>query len=173
MLLLGMVELTRTSRKAMGNRLIRANEFFSKPWRLMAFQPVLYLFVFGASVRLWTNNSEPPAFKEAIADHFYGIWLFLGISSPILALISWIFIQKLRRRWSFVGMWTRLASDINIFTNLLTYHLVTLDGRTEVMIFNRYVLASTFLFVLSLIVRDIWAIIVMERLATHIHSGES
>jgi len=85
----------------MGDRMIRANEFFSKPWRLMAFQPVLYLFVFGASVRLWTNHSEPPAFKEAIADHllhpghggdadcfhFYGIWLFLGVSSPIKSQI--------------------------------------------------------------------------------------
>lgn len=157
----------------MWDRLIKANEFFSKSWRLMAFQPVLYFFIFGVSIRLWLNQTEPPAFKEVIASGFYGIWLFLGVASPILALISWIFIQKLRRRWSFIGMWTRLASDISVFTSLLTYHLVTLDGRTEVMIFNRYVLASTMVFVLTLIIRDIWAIVLMERLATQIHSSES
>ena len=136
----------------------------------MAYQPVLYFFVFGASIRLWHNETEPPNFKEAIADHFYGIWLSLGVFSPIIALISWFMIKIPSGRSTFVGMWVRLAADIGMFTNVLSYHLVTLDGKTEEMIFSRYILGSTLLFVFSLIIRDLWTIYVMEKLARQIDS---
>lgn len=154
----------------MGRRLTKLNQFFFKDWRIMAYQPVLYLFIFGASIRLWHNETEPPNFKEAIADHSYGLWLVLGVFGPIISLISWFMIKIPSGRSTFVGMWVRLAADIGVFTNILSYHLVTLDGKTEEMIFSRYILGSTLLFVFLLIVRDLWTIYVMEKLAGQINS---
>jgi hypothetical protein len=154
----------------MWHRLSQANRFFLNGWAIMAYQPVLYFFVFSASIRLWHDDSEPPNFKEIILSNFYGIWLFLGVASPLLLLLSWFFIKKLSGTWSFIGMWVRLAADIGMFTNILAYHIVTADSRTEAMIFSRYVMGATLVFVLMMIVRDIWTIVVTEKIAGQLHS---
>lgn len=139
----------------------------------MAYQPVLYLFMFSASVRLAINKTEPPKFDTVITDNFYVIWLLIGIFSPLMALASWIFIEKLSGRAVFMGMWMRLASDIGMLTVLLSYHLVTIkDGRIEATVFSRYLMGSTMLFVVTLIIRDLWTIYIMEKLAAQIHSEE-
>jgi hypothetical protein len=154
----------------MGRRLNQLNKYFAKSWRIMAYQPVLYVFIFAASVRLWHNDSPPPKF-DYIARNFYDIWLILGIVSPIVALIAWICVQKRTGRAVFIGMWVRLAADIGIMTNLLSYHLATIsDGRSEATIFSRYLMGATMFFVLTLIVRDLWAIYIMEKLAGQIDS---
>ena len=35
-------------------------------WSLIAFQPILYLFILGAALRLWVNEGEPPNFDKSI-----------------------------------------------------------------------------------------------------------
>lgn len=154
----------------MGRRLTQLNKYFAKSWRIMAYQPVLYAFIFAASVRLWLNKTPPPKF-DYISRGFYDVWLLLGICSPIVALIAWLCIEKRTGSAVFIGMWVRLAADIGMLTNLLSYHLATIrDGRSEATIFSRYLMGAIMVFVLSLIVRDIWAIYIMEKLAGQIDS---
>jgi len=154
----------------MSDRLSHTNEFFSKSWRIMAFQPVLSFFIFGVTIRLWFNQTEPPNLKDHVSENFYGIWLLLGAFSPILLLCAWLLIKRTSGRWIFVGTWLRLAADIGIFTNVITYHLVSLDGRTESILYSRYIIGSVLFFCVMIIVRDIWTIIATEKLATQIHS---
>jgi len=136
----------------------------------MAFQPVLSFFIFGVTIRLWFNQTEPPNLKDHVSENFYGIWLLLGAFSPILLLCAWLLIKRTSGRWIFVGTWLRLAADIGIFTNVITYHLVSLDGRTESILYSRYIIGSVLFFCVMIIVRDIWTIIATEKLATQIHS---
>ena len=152
----------------------RADEYFLAPWALVRYQPILYLFLFGATIRLWVDDSEPPEFKALIAEHFYGIWLILGVCSPLLSALAWFLIVRRSGRKRFLGMWLRLASDIGVATVLLSYHAVTswlAPVETEQAIFSRYMCGATLVFVVSLIIRDVWTLVVTERLAGLIHKA--
>lgn len=160
----------------MGDRLVRFTNYFSKPWRIMAFQPVLHFFIFGATVRLWIDQTEPPNFKERISENFYGIWLFLGVFAPILSFVAYLLIKKINRySCSFIGLWVRLAGNLGIFTVLLTYHVATTVGeiRTETMIFNRYLVGSLIFFSAVLVFRDVSTLVITEKLATQLHSTDN
>ena len=147
----------------------KLNIFFAQDWRIMAFQPLLYLFIFGASIRLALSDSEPPRF-DVITDGFYQIWLGLGIIGPLLATAAWFCVKHLSGIWKFRGMWFRLGADLMMFTNLFTYHIASLvlheDNQTR--IFSRYVFGASMLFVLVLIMRDVWSLVLTERLASRI-----
>lgn len=151
----------------------RGNIYFNKRWPLIAFQPILYFFVFGATLRLAYLQSPPPAFDVIIYDNFYIVWLSLGILSPVLSFISWFLIEKRTGRKRFMGMWLRLAADIGVFTTLITYHVTTAFTRgapiSEAKIFSRYLLGACILFTFILIIRDMWTVYLTERLASKIN----
>lgn len=149
----------------------------SRLWPLIPFQPILYFFILGAVVRLWMNQSAPPAFDDVFAQGFYGAWLAMGIVGPLLALLSWWLVRTRAGRWRFLGMWTRFSSDIMVFTVLLSFHVVTIKSvlgvpPSESKIFARYMVGATLIFTLTLIVRDVWVLVVTERLAGRIHRGD-
>ena len=145
-------------------RLIRAlNTYFDEGWRTIPFQPVLYLFLWGATFRLWIEPSTPLAFEEVLGNtSFYGIWLAIGIACPPMALLSWFLIQMVSGAWRLRGMWFRFAADIGVFVMILSYHItvVIVNPSNESRIFSRYVVAAAMVFVLGLIVRDAWALVI-------------
>lgn len=68
-------------------------------------------------------------------------------------------------------MWFRLASDIGIFTVLLSFHLtvvLSIPPASEARIFSRYIVAASLLFSLGLVIRDVWALMLTERVARHL-----
>lgn len=155
----------------------RLNEYVrTRRWPLVPFQPILYLFTWGAALRLWDLQIEPPAFDEVFRPGVYSLWLAMGVIGPPLALLSWVLIQKCGGRWRYVGMWTRLSADILVGTTLLTYHIVIVRNVlgqpiTESCIFSRYMLGASIVFTIVLTLRDVWVIICTERLAGRIHRG--
>lgn len=153
--------------------------FIGKQWPLVPFQPILYLFIFSAAVRLWIDPDTPPAFggivvDEANADHFYDMWLLIGIMGPILSLVSWFMIAKGSGKTRFVGLWARFASDIMVATTITAYHITAaiVDNDSESRVYARYVQGGVLFFVLCLIVRDVWTLILTERIAGRIHRNE-
>ena len=149
----------------------RSNAYLtSDTWPAVRFQPMLYLFIWGATIRLALNKSEPPRF-DVIAHDFYVVWLTLGIVGPMLELLAWWLIQKRAGRWRFMGMWLRLSADIQVATVMVSYHLVGVLDRnpSEAKIFARYMSSVAMLFVVVLVVRDIWTLVLTERMAGRIH----
>lgn len=139
----------------------------------MRFQPILYLFIWGAAIRLWRNTSTPPAF-DLISSGFYEVWLSFGVGAPMLSLVSWWLIHKRSGRARYIGMWTRMSADLLVFIYLLSFHIVTaLSGPnpSESKIFTRYILGAATVFVIVLLVRDMWALAVTERIAWRIRRG--
>lgn len=71
-----------------------------------------------------------------------------------------------------MGMWLRLAADISMVTTLITYHVTTAFTRispaSEAKIFSRYILGASIIFVGILIIRDLWTVILTERVAGRI-----
>jgi hypothetical protein len=152
----------------------RVDRYFGQDgWSLVAFQPILYFFLWGAAIRLWIDADPPPNFDDIITQGFYPVWLSLGIIGPPLALLSWFLIQKCYGKWTFIGMWVRWAADVTMFIAVLTYHLTNVaKAATESRIYSRYIVGATLVFILCLIVRDAWVIFITERLAMRIHRGE-
>lgn len=151
------------------------NRYFSgRQWPLIPFQPILYLFIFGVAIRLWISDSPPPAFDQVVGTSaFYGFWLALGLIGPLLALLSWFQIRAGGKK-RFVGLWLRFAGDITVFANLISYHITVAStiSPSEPRIYSRYIVGSALIFTLSLIVRDIWTLVLVERLAIRIHRDE-
>lgn len=153
----------------------RANAYLSdQPWPPVRYQPILYLFLFGAAVRLWRNQQTPPAFDQIIADGTYNVWLGIGMGAPVLSLISWWMIVKRSGITRYIGMWARAGADLLIFIYLLSFHIVTVKtfDHNEPRIFSRYVVGATTVFVLTLIIRDVWTLVITERLARRLHRGD-
>lgn len=150
--------------------------YYDKDWRTVVFQPLLYFFVFGASVRLAFVTTFEPIHVHAVlpnAPFGYALWLALGIVGPILALHSWLFIRH-GGRLRIMGMWLRFSADVSVFTCLLTYHLaaVLTYAPTESRIFSRYVIGAVMIFVVELIVRDVWALRLVEQRARRMRRGK-
>ena len=133
----------------------RLNVYFSARWAGIRFQPILYLYLFGASVRLWLNKTEPPNFDDVIAKGFYGVWLGMGMGGPVLALLAWLLITQGSGRKRFIGMWCRMGADIIVFSTLLTFHVVSVqvNAATESRIFSRYMIGAATTFVIGLLIR--------------------
>lgn len=152
--------------------------FIGKEWPLIPFQPILYLFIWAAAIRLWVNPNSPPAFdifvEQEHTNQFYGVWLAMGIIGPMLSLYSWFTISKMSGRMRFIGLWTRFASDVMVFTTVAAYHIAAAltDGFTETRIYARYIQGAVLLFTFILIVRDVWTLILTERIAGRIHRDE-
>lgn len=143
----------------------RADQYYDRDWKVVWFQPILYLFLFGAVLRLIDLPGPSLSFEKLnLLSEFYVGWLAMGLLCPSLALGSAIMIHR-GGRLRVLGFGTRLAADVGVFTFLLAYHLavVLTNPANESRIVSRYVVAAVMLFVLELIVRDIWAIRINEK----------
>ena len=147
----------------------------SDPWSAVRFQPILYFFMFGAAIRLWHKGTEPAAFEEILQADIYSMWLFLAVASPLAALTAWWMTKKLSGRWRYIGMWLRLASTIGAVTVMMAYHAVSaFSGRDagETQIFARYMVGSILIFLCALMIRDVWTMVITERVANQIHRDQ-
>ena len=159
----------------MGNFIRKTNVFLTvNIWRpVVLFQPILLFFMWGATVRLAVSDSPPPRF-EKVSNFiwFYDMWLAMGIFYPMLALASWWMIEKCSGKVRFLGMWARLTSNIGLVTVMISFHLADVlrdkPDISESHIFSRYIMASALCFLCLLVVRDIWTLVLAEKLAKRI-----
>lgn len=151
----------------------RADEYYDRDWRIVWFQPALYLFMFGVSIRLITFPGAQLSFANLNLPHsFYDAWLTMGLACPVMALISAFLIHAGGRARVF-GFGSRLAADIGMFTFLLSYHLAVIftNPVTESRLVSRYVVAAAMVFMLEVILRDVWAIRINEKRTARIRRG--
>lgn len=158
------------------DRFIRLGEriFSDDPWHRVPFQPILYLMLWGAVLRMATTDTDKPIpFDSFFATNVEEVWVALGLTCPPLALVAWWLITKCRwKRSSLAGLWVRLGADAGQFMALLTYHIaVAFTGPhydTEGRVYARYVVGAAIMFVGVLVIRDIWALTLTEKLAGRI-----
>lgn len=141
-------------------------------WHRVPFQPILYLFLWSAAVRIIFVDGEPIPFQRYLTPWADIAWNVISLTCPPLALLSWWMLTQCRfARVTLAGLWVRLAADFGQFVGLLTFHVAsafTLTERTESHIYARYAVAACMAFTLTLVLRDLWAIAVMDRLARHL-----
>ena len=156
-------------RLAWGERL-----FSSGTYRRVAFTPWLYLFLWGAAIRLGFSDQYPPVpfVGPSWSDH---VWTTLAVVCPMLALAAWWLIDHSRwNKATLAGIWVRFIADIGMMTVILTYHMsVVLNNKplTESRIFSRYIVGSCLMFMILVLARDVWVIRRTERVARKIRDG--
>lgn len=151
-----------------GNRV-----FTHDSWHRVAYQPVLFTFLWGAAIRVAVSDQPGIPIDAVVSAGADEIWLTLSLVCPPLAFLSWFLILKSRLpRASLIGLWLRLAADMGQFVALLVFHIVSLflavQRNAEIQVYYRYLTGATLVFVFLLALRDIWSLLLTERLATRI-----
>jgi hypothetical protein len=150
-----------------------ARVFAPGKWHKVSFQPILYLFSWGAILRISISDDMPIRFDQ-IQPVTYATWQAFGLTAPPLALLSWWLICRCNRRCSScLGIHLRLAADIMQFSTLLTFHIAGIlncidCNNMEMTVYRRYLVAAGLVFIFALIIRDIWVIVLSNRVARQI-----
>lgn len=164
---------------ALIDRFIRLGRrwFSDDGWHRVPFQPILYFMLWGAVLRMIVVDDPPIQFEKVFHPSTATAWLVLGVVCPPLALLSWWLIMHCRwSRAALAGLWVRLGADLGQFTALITYHIVTVltlpPVFNESRVYARYAVGACMLFVATLVVRDVWALVATERLASRMRRGD-
>jgi hypothetical protein len=148
-----------------------ARVFSPGAWHRVPFQPVLYLFLWGAALRIVWDEQVPAPFQQTLSTEAENLWIGLGLVCPILSALAWWLIMHAGFcRSSLIGLWLRLAADIGMLTAIFVFHIADgldsrLFGEQPAEFYSRYITAATLVFVFLVIVRDIWALTLTSRLA--------
>lgn len=152
--------------------------FSGDTWHRVPFQPILYLFSWAVVVRVAISDRVPIQFDQ-IHPGTYVIWVIFGLLAPVLALLSWWMIcRSPNPKSTWLGIYVRLAADIMQFSVLLTFHVAGVlscapCNLREDTVVRRYIVAASIVFVFLLILRDIWVILLTNRVADYLHSQEA
>ena len=139
------------------------------------FQPILYAAMFAASVNKAISNNPPIPFGNAVGPYAPELWIALSIWCPIMAAMSWWLIRRCAwNRAALAGLWLRLGSDFGQFVALLVFYAVNLNfaDNDESHLYSHYVVGAVLVYVLHLIMRDVWSIVATERLADRLQIVE-
>ncbi len=152
--------------------------WFGVPWRFVPAQAVLFVFVWIAGVHvIATPNNEQIGFLEAgLSSRVYIAWNILILVSPCLVAISYMLIRYSRGHFRVAGFWVRLGGDFGVMSALsaliwtrIAVLTATPDDRVgDSPLFSLISLSGVTVFTAMLIVRDIGAIVLLERLATRL-----
>lgn len=143
-------------------------------WHRAVFQPILYFFLWGATVRMLVSDEHPPIRFDILAPWAATLWFVTSLTCPLLALLSWWLIAHCRlKRAALVALWIRFGADVGQLLALVTAHAATAltasdVGASEGRVYSRYVLGASIVFVMLIVVRDVWALAATERLAWRI-----
>lgn len=146
-------------------------------WHLgIPFQPVLYLGIWAAVIHMVFFSDLPEIPFESVGPWVRVTWMVLALVCPPLSLLAWWLIsQSTWHKSSMAGLSLRLGSDIGMFASVLAFHLavvVTHPMQTKSDILSRYIMAAVMVSVFTLVIRDVWSVLAMERAALIIRHYE-
>lgn len=147
-------------------------------WCRVPFQPILAVVLWASALRIIITDGLPPyRVNILIGEPGEHIWAGTAVAAPLMLGSAWWLIRKCRwQKSTLAGMWIRFGADVAMFAVLLTYHLANVltmphELRQETVL-SRYLTAAILVFQMLVIVRDVWALILVERLAKTIEADQ-
>lgn len=140
-------------------------------WCRVPFQPILAFVLWAAAIRIIVTDGLPPyRVNILIGEPGEHIWAGTAVAAPMMLWVAWWLIRKCRwPRSTLAGMWMRCGADTAMFAVVLTYHLANVltmpAALRQETVLSRYLTAAILLFQLMTIARDVWALMLVERLA--------
>lgn len=157
----------------------RLNEYFAINWRVLPFQPILSLFIFIAALIISIDSENAPLWKN---DLIFVMWVGLSLACPPALLVSYILIKKYPGRPRYFGIWLRFAADIGQLAAVSAFWVVLVSSKPEAAIDLSPETATEFyalkiwlailVFMVFLVVRDAWKIILTERIANKLEKAK-
>ena len=141
-------------------------------WRKIAFQPMLYFFLWLGALTLLIFGgffTDQPTF--IYHSSLFWTWGGLSLFCPPLALVSLHLVTSPSGRKKYFGLWVRLAADVGQFVALVVY-LAQRFRVDDIHIYGQFSVVSCAVFVGHLVGRDVSRIISVEQLASKIESGK-
>ncbi len=100
-------------------------------------------------------------------------WTILMLSSPLQAGIAWGLITYGRGRLRVFGMWQRLGGNVGLFLGLLAFVLARLwrygFSVPDAALFGVTMVFGVAAYTSFLVLRDITALLLLERVTTELH----
>lgn len=159
----------------------KVSAWFVAPWRVVPAQPVLYLFIWIAGLHvIATPNNTQIGFSEAgLDERVYHWWNALILASPVMVAAAYVLIFHTHGHLRIAGLWVRLGGDVGVVSALAaliwTRILILAPEPNQIgdgLLFSLIALTGVTVFVAMLVVRDVGAIILLERLSRRLHSWD-
>lgn len=142
------------------------NTYFAMNWARIPFQPILYTFLFIGALLVIGFDVDYPAFEDT--PHVFWQWIILSVICPPLSLASWILIKWHPGRPRYVGFWIRAGSDVGQLFSVTAF-IAAISPQIDYVASELYaaeIFSAVWWFILILVIRDVWKIVVTERVAT-------
>lgn len=154
----------------------RIYQWFAHPWQAVPAQGALFAFLFIAGVHvIVTPNNTSIGFEAAgLSTATYMWWNILILSSPVMVAASYLLIKYGLGYARLTGFWLRLGGDLGMTAALAVIiatraAVLSPIGVGDSPLFSMVTLTGLTMWCAMLVVRDIGAIITLERLANRIH----
>lgn len=148
--------------------------YFNRDWAALRFQPLAFLFLWlGTWHVLWTDNYPPIELSQVIGAWAYGGWIGLSLGSPVLLGAAYLAMRS-NRYAKYVGLWLRLAADfgqaVAVGVFLAAWIVQRGAGENDYRLYLFFTAVSVLVFLVVMVVRDVWQLVVVERLATRLEA---
>lgn len=149
-------------------------EWFDAPWRIVPAEPILFLFLWigGVHVIATTDNNRIEFVDAGLSEYVYLAWNILILLSPIMVAVAWLLITFKAGRWMVFGFWLRLGGDTGILcalAALIATRIAVIEAPIgDSPLFGLITLGGFAVFIACLVVRDIGALVLLERLTSRL-----
>lgn len=151
---------------------LRLEEIFDNAWAIVPSQPILNFFIFLATLVVIFIEAPPISFERlGVGPWVFIAWCALGLGGPLGVLGSRQLILHTRGRKRLFGFWLRFASDTMLAVALIVYLISRLlTPNDDSTLYSMVIVFGVFLLQLLWVVRDVWALVLIERTATRLNN---
>lgn len=143
-----------------------------RSWWVLPLQPVFTLTVLAAGISAIWPGMEFQTFHNRLGWAAAHGWMVLGIVCPLMTLFSyWLILRRAGKR-RYRGFWLRLGGDLGQGVVLAVFALMHLsDTGSSEDVYVTVGFGGLLLALGMMVTRDVWEIVLTERLAGRIHRG--
>lgn len=141
----------------------------------MPFQPILFLALWIGAWRITVSDALPPInVADVLGTYGTVVWTATVLISPPLAAAAWWLIRyRPCRHAAFAGLILRLGADSGMLSALVVYCAAAGQPASEDVMLARHISAAATGFAAALLVRDIWALAMVEHIAANLRRAET
>lgn len=143
-----------------------------RSWWVLPLQPIFAVTMLVAGVVAAIPGIDFDTFHDrlgAVAGHG---WLTLGVMCPLMTLLSYWLILRHPGRRRYLGFWLRLGGDLGQFVVVAAFAMLHVsDTGSDEDVYVAVWFGGVLVALLMMVVRDVWELVLTERLAARIHRG--
>jgi len=157
--------------KILHKLIMRVEHIFDQTWVIIPSQPILNVFIFLGTLMVILVDAPPISFEALmIGPWVFVAWCAMGTASPVGTAIAHHLIYRHQKKTRLFGFWLRAGSDIMMLLALTAYLVAKfLSPFDDASVYSTSILIGVWIIQTLLVVRDLWALVLIERTASRLH----